>query len=337
MDFFYRGMRCREQTALKDTTENRRRVQTLANRTQKEIEQGTFSYAQHFPNSPKAAQLAESGAISPALAPARAQTSPSVAPERQTPRFAEFAELWFLEMSPQWRRLRRQGVREVLDKNLLPTFGDRPLQQISKADVLGFRAELAQLPGRKGDCLGAARINKIMCFLRQVLNEAADRFEFTPAFRSIKPLKQKRTDVQTFSLDEVQKILATVRPDYRDYLTVRFFTGLPDAGRWREPRVDRADHGSLDDRHVVQGLLAFRAQPDPPRRTGLRRPGAQPGTRGAPCPSPIPSAQTSSEVTARSWNIVTLTLTTSWSATTKTLSYRSENFSGTICARSPVW
>lgn len=226
LDFFYRGMRCREQTALKDTTENRRRVQTLANRIQKEIEQGTFSYAQHFPNSPKAAQFAESGAISPVLAPARAPTSPSVAPERQTPRFAEFAELWFLEMSPQWRRLHRQGVREVLDKNLLPTFGDRPLHQISKADVLGFRAELAKLPGRKGDCLGAARINKIMCFLRQVLNEAADRFEFTPAFRSIKPLKQKRTDVQPFSLDEVQKILATVRPDYRDYLTVRFFTGL---------------------------------------------------------------------------------------------------------------
>jgi integrase len=110
----------------------------------------------------------------------------------------------------------------VLDKNLLPAFGTRPLHAITKADVMGFRAELAKLPGRKGGTLGAARINKIMCFLRQVLNEAADRFEFTPAFRGIKPLKQKRTDVEPFSLEEVQKILDTVRPDYRDYLTVRF-------------------------------------------------------------------------------------------------------------------
>ena len=32
LDFYYRGIRCREQTALPDTTENRRKVQTLLNR-----------------------------------------------------------------------------------------------------------------------------------------------------------------------------------------------------------------------------------------------------------------------------------------------------------------
>lgn len=225
LDFRYRGVRCREQTALADTPENRKRVEALAKRIQKEMQSGSFDYAAHFPSSPRADQFARPADASAAPALQEA-VSVALAPTRDTPTFAEFANLWYLEMSPQWRALHRQGVREVLDKNLLPMFGARLVHTITKADVLAFRADLAKQPGRKGATLGASRINKVMCFLRQILNEAADRFEFTPAFRSIKPLKQKRTDVQPFTLEEVQKILVTVRPDFRDYLTVRFFTGL---------------------------------------------------------------------------------------------------------------
>ena len=35
-----------------------------------------------------------------------------------------------------------------------------------------------------------------------------------------------RTHVEPFDLDEVQTILETVRPDFKNYYTVRFFTGL---------------------------------------------------------------------------------------------------------------
>jgi integrase len=221
LDFYYRSIRCREQTALLDTSENRKKVQSLLNRVQKDIAQGAFDYAAVFPGSPRAAQFAASSVGSQPTVPA---TGSRVA-QAATPVFADFAELWFLEMSPQWRRLHRSCVREVLNKNLLPTFGQLLVGDISKADVLTFRAQIAKLPGRKGT-LGNARINKIMCFLRQILNEAADRFDLPPAFRSVKPLKQKKTDVQPFSLDEVNRILSTVRADYRNYLVTRFFTGM---------------------------------------------------------------------------------------------------------------
>ena len=56
LDFYFRGIRCREQTALPDSKENRRRVQTLMNRIKKEIQQGVFDYAATFPGSPRAAQ-----------------------------------------------------------------------------------------------------------------------------------------------------------------------------------------------------------------------------------------------------------------------------------------
>lgn len=231
LDFFFKSVRCREQTALQDTPENRKRVEALAKRIKKEMVNGTFDYAAHFPNSPRADQFTgrtdeDSPTAGTPASPVGQAIAVAVAPERTTPTFSDFAELWFLEMSPTWKKLHREGVRQCLDKNLLPGFGDRQIHTITKADVLGFRAALAKMPGRKTATLGAARINKVMCFLRQILNEAADRFEFTPAFRSVKPLKQKRTDVQPFTLEEVKRILDTVRPDFRDYLQVRFFTGL---------------------------------------------------------------------------------------------------------------
>jgi len=189
LDFFYRGVRCREQTALPDTGENRRKVQALLNRIEKEIKQGSFDYALTFPSSPRAAQFSKE-----VPRPVAARAVISAAP---SPTFADFADQWFVEMSPQWRRSHRAAVRDVLDRNLLPTFGTRPLAEITKADVLAFRAEVAKLPGRGGTTIGNARINKIMCFLRQILNEAADRFDLKPAFRGIKPLKQKKTDGRT--------------------------------------------------------------------------------------------------------------------------------------------
>lgn len=99
--------------------------------------------------------------------------------------------------------------------------------QIVKADILKFRSSLAKVQNRKNQCeLSASRINYIMMALRQILTEAADRFDYTNPYRNIKPLKIKKLDVQPFSMEEVQKILNGVRKDFRHYYTVRFFTGM---------------------------------------------------------------------------------------------------------------
>jgi integrase len=118
-------------------------------------------------------------------------------------------------------------IRDILGKHLLPAFGEKVVNEIQKAEILGFRAVLAKIPGRKNkEGLSASRINYIMMAFRQILEEAADRFGFTTPYRKIKALKIQKTDVQPFSLAEVQKILEIVRMDYRDYLTVRFYTGM---------------------------------------------------------------------------------------------------------------
>ena len=208
VDFHYRGVRCREQTSFIDMPGDHRRAEMFLRNLQRAVESGAFSYADYFPNSPRVHQFDN-----------------QASPRDRTPVFREFAMTWIAEMTPQWSGIHLRTVREVMHKNLLPRFGDTSIGQITRTDVLSFRAELATLPGRKGT-LGASRINKILCFLRQVLNEAASRFEFSPPFQGIKPLKMKRSDAKPFSLKEVQLLLDTVRPDYRNYLAVRFFTGL---------------------------------------------------------------------------------------------------------------
>lgn len=225
LDFFYRGKRCREQTALPDTAENRRRVQTLMNRIDKEIRQGSFDYAATFPNSTKLAAFATSSGALPRVA--TTQTSATATPAAPSaPTFADFSVTWRAEMAPQWRRLHRKAVDAIFDAHLTPTFGDRGLATIAKADVLAFRARLSEQPGRGRPALSPSTINKVVGILRQILTEASERFGLPDAFKGIKRLKSRRPDVQPFSLAEVEKIRASIREDFRDYVTVRFFTGM---------------------------------------------------------------------------------------------------------------
>ena len=225
LDFYFRGTRCREQTALPETAENRKKVQGLLNRIQKDIAQGTFDYAATFPSSPRITTFAAATATTSAMAPPTSSTA-ELLQGIVTPLFGEFSVTWRAEMAPQWRRQHRLGVDDIFKKHLQPTFGTRRLSEITKANVLTFRAALAELPGRASPKISASRINKVMCILRQMLNEAAERFQLPAVFRGIKPLKARRPDVHPFSLGEVDQIRSAIRADYRNYATVRFFTGM---------------------------------------------------------------------------------------------------------------
>jgi integrase len=79
---------------------------------------------------------------------------------------------------------------------------------------------------RPGTNLSPARINTVMLILRQILQEAADRHEFTMPMQRLKPLKVPKSDVQPFSLEQTQRLIETIRADCRNYLKVRIFTGM---------------------------------------------------------------------------------------------------------------
>ncbi len=225
LDFRYSGRRCREYTALSDTPANRKRLQTVLVRIETQIAQGSFDYAATFPARP--ASQVDATADSRDAARIAAVPDPVTAVLKTTPPFCQFVNQWVKEHEVEWRRSHLRTLRSTIEGHLLPHFSDKPVGQITRADVLAFRAVLALKAGRRDERrLSNKRINGIIGPLKQVLTDAAERFEFPSPVATLKPLKIRKSDVQPFSLAEVDTILDTVRADYRDYLLVRFFTGM---------------------------------------------------------------------------------------------------------------
>lgn len=212
--FFYQGFRCREYTKLMDNPQNKKRMQAVMDRIDAEILLRTFDYSKYFPNSTHLAKFEQ-------IEYKRIEIVDGV------PLFRAFTEVWFGENEIAWKYSYKVTVRNSLDKHILPEFGDRPVSIIKKADILAFRAGLAKLNRPSGKIgLSPARINHIMTPLRMILNEAADRHEFESPYKNVKPLRVPKTQIEPFSLDEVMLILENVRSDYKNFYTVRFFTGM---------------------------------------------------------------------------------------------------------------
>ena len=223
-DFRYAGQRCREQTALPDSPANRKNLSKVLQLIEADISSGTFDYQRYFPSSRNVAKFKMVSGVGQGTTTAPA---PQASQQSNLSLFKDFADTWFAEKEVEWRKTHRISTRADLERLLKPQFGDKAVDQITKADILTFRATLAKANARgKTTPLSPRRINKIMGPLRQILCEAADRYDFRTPFHSIKSLKFRKSDIMPFTLEQVKSILNTVRTDFRNYYTVRFFTGM---------------------------------------------------------------------------------------------------------------
>jgi len=214
LDFRYKGKRCREQTLLDDTPANKKRLNNLLDKVEAEITLGTFNYRTYFPESNNATKFEE---ISVRLIESKSDKKPI---------FRDFSQVWYNEMKITWRISYQETISQVLNSRIMDTFGERVIDSIKKSDLLQFRATLGKVTRKNGKSLSADRINRHMKVLRMILNEAADRYDFTTPFHGIKPLKVPKSNVDPFTLNEINLILSAVRTDFRDYYTVRFFTAM---------------------------------------------------------------------------------------------------------------
>ena len=141
----------------------------------------------------------------------------------------------------EWRRSITSRSSTPHWTAILPAFWrERSVSSITKADVLAFRAKLADKTHRRQVEQQAHQQHPRV--LRQIMAEA-DHMSSSDA--NVKTLKIQKSDVQPFTLDEVQRMLAVVRADWRDYFLVRFFTGMRTGGAHglkMEVRRLRASH-----------------------------------------------------------------------------------------------
>ena len=224
-DFRYKGLRCREYTALVVSNSNRKRLEKILKLITDDIENNCFDYLKYFPNSNIAKKFE---APKPTYALNIDEIKPSIDYiNSPTPLFKDFYKQWLDEFSLDWRRSYKATVEQIINTRLLPRFAEYQVGSIRREDILTFRSTLAKDTGRKKDTvISPRRINAIILVLKQILNEAADRFDFTTPTLRIKQLKVPKSDVKPFTLAEVNKIIETVREDYKQYFIVRFFTGM---------------------------------------------------------------------------------------------------------------
>ena len=231
IDFRYMGTRCREQTALPDTAANRKTLEKLIQKIEAEILLGTFVYSNYFPNSKMVARFEKQQQR--LLAGNRAERLPT---------FEEFAVIWLDEMQVSWRDSYRKTMAILVGNRLIPHFGKMEVDHITKADLIQFRATLGKVRRENGEQISAGYINRHLKVVQMILSEAADRYQFTAPIR-LKPLKVQKSDVDPFTLDEVESFLMQVPLQFVDYFIVRFFTGMRtgeiDGLKWRFVDFDR--------------------------------------------------------------------------------------------------
>ncbi|MEN8170587.1 MAG: site-specific integrase [Pseudomonadota bacterium] len=215
-DFRYKGVRCRETTALDETPANRKMAETVLKKIEAAITLGQFNYADFFPNSQMVARFEDRSQ--------RLETHH--ASLDGVPTVVEFKKVWFGEMTPTWRYSYIKSVTNLYGTHIIPEFGDKVISHITKADILAFRAKLAKASPETGKTRAPSTVNKILKVFRLMMSEAADRFDFTSPFTNVALLKEPKTDIQPFTLDEVSLILKHVRPDFRDYFKLRFYSGM---------------------------------------------------------------------------------------------------------------
>ncbi|MCG5525928.1 site-specific integrase [Ectothiorhodospira haloalkaliphila] len=261
IDFRYQNKRCRELTALDDTSVNRKRLEKLAKRIDAEIAAGVFDYSKLFPNSKRAQQFQQPQAVGNTGDHQEDVETPD------SPQLKAFAQTWFAENDLRWKRSYRKKLHDIWEKKLHPQFGEKKVSDISKPEILQFRAQLAKVRRGKEEGLSPSRINQIMNLLEQLLEEAADRFDFNTPFKGIKPLRIPRTQIDPFSLEEVQQFLATVPASWRPYWLVRFFTGMRtseiDGLKWKYVDFER--------REIIVMETRVEGEEDTPKTDGSQR------------------------------------------------------------------
>ena len=233
IDFRYLNKRCRETTAMEDTPNNRKKLEKAIERMEAEMLLGVFDYAKYFPKSARLAEI-------------KAAENQINAVSSKAPVFSKYCEIWVADKEIEWRSSYAEKIRIVIRKYLTPYFGTISVINIKKSDILGFRSSLAKVTyGNNQECLSPSRINQIMTVLRMILDSASERYDFDSPYKNIKSLKECRIEVTPFSLEEVQRIITSVRDDFKPYYTIRFFTGMRtseiDGLQWKNIDLQRRE------------------------------------------------------------------------------------------------
>ena len=201
IDFYYRGVRCKERLKLKPTPANLKRAERHRAAVLDAIERGTFEYGITFPDSARAAQFShEPGA---------------------SMRLRDYLDRWLKDIRPSLKVSTFIVYRRIVNHQIIDSFGDHALTHINWKDVRDWVA--------RKDASSKTRGN-ILSVLRTALDDAVEDelIDANPLagkkMRRKGDTKPRKDEIDPLSAEERAAILNMATGQEKNFLQFAFLS-----------------------------------------------------------------------------------------------------------------
>ncbi|HEC2489148.1 TPA: site-specific integrase [Campylobacter jejuni] len=171
----------------------------------------------------------------------------------------DFAMESFERNANSRREFTTMEYKAMFFKHIYPYFKNKVMEDIKPVDIAWWQSELV----RQG--LSAKRVRNIRIVLSFLYNEAI-RLNLTCLTHNpcalagkIPTGKQKKDKIKPFNLDEVKRILSKAYDEFRQMLTILFFTGLRTgellALKWKD--IDLEKRKLSIERNLRRGIITL--------------------------------------------------------------------------------
>lgn len=199
VQFYWNGINCRETLKLEPTKQNMQYVSRLRSEILRKITLGTFSYAEYFPNSKRAA-----------------------IDRPKIPVFKDLADTWLNIIKANQAYSTYLTYRKYLDKYWLPKFGDCRIDKILHSEICTTLSLIEVSPKTRNNILITMRGPLHMAFIDGTI-------ESDPTAR-IENVKFQNPEPDPLTNEEVDLVLDYMRRKYDEqvanYFEYAFFSGI---------------------------------------------------------------------------------------------------------------
>lgn len=213
IDFRFEGERCRETIESEPTPANLKKASEFRASILYAIKQGTFKYAEVFPNSARARRAVERGSAMGGM-PGDIDT------------VEKYLEAWLKSYRQQVKMSTFEGYRKIVENILIPEFGALRLIELKRPRIKKWLEDYPTASNK--------RLGNIQSVLRKALHDAVDdeKIDVNPldgwAFTRIESLKDDDDDdIDPFTVEDIAAILAKCKErQERNLFEFAFWTGL---------------------------------------------------------------------------------------------------------------
>jgi len=201
--FTYKGVRCRERIKIKPSPANRKRVENFLGAINDAIEKGSFDYNVTFPDSPRRLKFLEY--------------------KGQGLSVSSYFDDWLTAKEKTLKASTWQGYEKIINNLVIPKFKD--LQSLADLTRPQLKAWLVTFN------VSNKRLSNIQSCIRSALQDAFmdELIESNPMAGwtyQRKEAPKKQDDIDPFTEDEQQAILAELSGQGRNLIQFAFWTGL---------------------------------------------------------------------------------------------------------------